>query len=143
MTTVNFYDLPKKEMKAKKICLLTEIFYNQGNRILIIVNNEEEGRILDNLLWCFTPESFIPHKISLKLKTDKNQPVLITTKKENRNNSKILILGREVDIAFILQFDEVVDFAESYDKECLERSRKRYAYYMRQGLTVNYRKKNP
>ena len=140
MTIVNFYNLQKKAIKERKISKLVENFYNQGKRVLIIVKNEEEGMILDNLLWNFTPESFIPHKISLKAKVDKNQPVLITTKKENRNQAKILILAREVDLSFILQFDEVIDFAESYDKECLERSRKRYAYYLRQGLTVNYQK---
>ena len=140
MTIVNFYNLQKKAIKERKISKLVENFYNQGKRVLIIVKNEEEGMILDNLLWNYTPESFIPHKISLKAKVDKNQPVLITTKRENRNQAEILILAREVDLSFILQFDEVIDFAESYDEECLERSRKRYSYYLSQGLTVNYQK---
>lgn len=44
-------------------CRLLEKAYSQGHRIFVYCDNEEEANLIDELLWTYKDESFIPHNI--------------------------------------------------------------------------------
>jgi DNA polymerase-3 subunit chi len=54
------------ESRLEFVCRLTEKAMRAGNNIFIAVNDETQAEQLDQLLWSFRPESFIPHSVSHK-----------------------------------------------------------------------------
>ena len=63
MTQVDFYILPATEPEAQLnfVCRLTEKALRKGHHIYIQAQNEAQAKALDQLLWEFRPDSFIPH----------------------------------------------------------------------------------
>jgi DNA polymerase-3 subunit chi len=66
MTKVNFYLLKQDDAQACKLlaCRLAEQQYRQGQRIYLLAASESEARELDQLLWGFAAESFVPHALA-------------------------------------------------------------------------------
>lgn len=60
---VDAYDLGiiNNEYRNTYICGVTESYYNKGKSVLIIVKNIEHGNGLDELLYSFREDAFIPH----------------------------------------------------------------------------------
>lgn len=63
MTQVAFYLLQDTHPEARNhyACILAEQKYQQGQRVLVRAENPEHCRHLDQLLWSFRDDSFIPH----------------------------------------------------------------------------------
>ena len=67
MTRVSFYVLgdggndAALDKRLQFACRLAEKAWRAGNRIFIAVNSQAEAEALDQLLWQFRPESFVPH----------------------------------------------------------------------------------
>ena len=59
-TRVSFIKLKKPE-KARHLCELAERFLEQGERVLITVNDENQGVTLDQFMWTWKKGSFVPH----------------------------------------------------------------------------------
>ncbi len=64
---VDFYVLKSAAAKQRWAfaCRLTEKAYLRDLRIVILSDNLEDAKQLDELLWTFNERSFIPHKICL------------------------------------------------------------------------------
>ncbi len=67
------------------VCFLAEKCYQQGHSAIVHLESKEETEILDQLLWTFRPESFLPHQIT--------SPLTITMAKLNENNLDALIIN--------------------------------------------------
>lgn len=63
MPKVNFYLLKQSTMEARRLlaCKLVEQLSRQGQRVYVLLRSAEEAGELDQLLWSYTPESFVPH----------------------------------------------------------------------------------
>lgn len=82
MTQVDFYSLKETDEQARLFvaCRLTEKAMGQGLKIYIHADNEQAAQEMDDLLWSFKPESFIPHAIvgvDVELSEDDDVPVFI------------------------------------------------------------------
>jgi len=49
--------------------------WQQGDRVCVLCDTEEQALELDDLLWNFTPEAFIPHSIAKAATTPCSDPV--------------------------------------------------------------------
>ncbi|MBB5322772.1 DNA polymerase III subunit chi [Marinobacter oulmenensis] len=58
---------------------LVDKAWRQGDRVCIVCDSEEHARELDDLLWNFTPEAFIPHTVSTAPATPGPDPVGVLT----------------------------------------------------------------
>ena len=60
---VDAYELgiSSNEYRNRMICEITEGYYNSGKHVLIIVKNIEHGHRLDELLYAFREDAFVPH----------------------------------------------------------------------------------
>ncbi|MEX0618392.1 MAG: DNA polymerase III subunit chi [Pseudohongiellaceae bacterium] len=78
MSKVNFYALKDQREDARLVfaCRLAEKASSLGHKIHIHTDTQEEARRLDDLLWQFRPESFLPHQLLTESGPD--GPVLIT-----------------------------------------------------------------
>lgn len=62
---IDFYLLDVDEPQARWLmaCKLLEKAYHAGNRVYVHCQNQKDAEYLDELLWNFKPESFIPHNL--------------------------------------------------------------------------------
>ena len=123
--------------KDKTLALLTEKLYNMGEKILILTSSRERGEALDDYLWTFKQQSFIPHIFSEEVTQD--EPVVLTIREQNLNGASVLILDSPSSFDFIENFTWIFDFVERENETSLKQSRKRFKEYKERGLQVEYR----
>lgn len=63
MTRIDFYVLPSDQLREadRFACRLAEKAYRSGLRVLLAVDDQERADQLDQLLWTFREDSFVPH----------------------------------------------------------------------------------
>lgn len=65
MTQIDFYVLKASDHLAALhyCCRLTEKAFRAGHRVYIHVSDAQEASQLDDMLWSFRPDSFVPHEV--------------------------------------------------------------------------------
>ena len=134
-TRVSFIKLKKPE-KARHLCELAERFHEQGKRVLITVNDDNQGVTLDQFMWTWKKGSFVPHCFDNGAVDCLEEPVAIVTDEHNPNGAQVLVMGKPCSPAFMRQFNMVFDFAELYDESLATSSRQRYAAFREAGFDV-------
>ena len=119
MAQVEFVKLNRPE-RAKILCDLAEEFYLAGKRVLVLVQDENQGVTLDRFRWTWKKDAFVPHVYDNGSVDSHDEPVVIVDEAQNPNGADVLILGDVCEVDFIRQFRHIVDFAESYDDQRLE-----------------------
>lgn len=138
MTQIEFIKLKRPE-KARILCELAEAHYLRGERVLILVQDDNQGLTLDRFMWTWKKGSFIPHVYCTGAVDCHDESVVISTSFENPNGASILLMGRPCPYDFLKHFQQVVDFAETYDEEKLEESRERFRSYRAHCLSPSMR----
>lgn len=133
MTKAYFYKLQKPE-KALHLCRLAQDYLSQGRRVLISVEDENQGITLDRFMWSWDKDSFVPHVYDNGAVDCLDEPVVIVSKESNPNGASVLIMGSPLPVAFLRRFELVIDFAELYDDASTIASRQRFASYRDAGF---------
>ncbi|PLX96820.1 MAG: DNA polymerase III subunit chi [Desulfuromonas sp.] len=133
MAVVKFVKL-ENQNKPQQLCRLTEYFYRQGKRLLLLVQDENQAISYDRFLWTWDKGAFLPHACDIGSVECYQEPIVITARENNPNNADILILGVPADPDFMSRFDLIIDFAELYDAGLAEASRDRFRHYRTLGL---------
>jgi len=109
------------------VCRLTEKAYSLGHRIHIQTESDEQSKLLDDLLWLYAPNSFIPHTTQ-DGSNDSRDPVSLGTNLAGSKHADVLInLGEKASQAGD-QFNRINEVI-SADPESLEQARNRYRDY--------------
>lgn len=138
MTKIDFYVLPETTSDSRWLfaCKLTEKAQRMGMRVLIAVDSEPAARQLDQLLWTFKPESFIPHQL---VGGEKPAPVEITFTEETGDHQGLLLnLSDKIPSAFS-RFERVSEVVIQ-EAGILATSRERYSFYKSRGYPIETRK---
>jgi len=90
MTETLFYHLERRSLDDVLPNLVTRTL-ERGQRVLIKADSADRASALDNLLWTYDDQSFLPHA-QVGDGDAKRQPVLITTEDENANSANVLFL---------------------------------------------------
>ena len=63
MTEVDFYVLDDEQAQARNqfACRLTDKVFRRGHQVYLHTADEAAAQALDELLWSFRPQSFLPH----------------------------------------------------------------------------------
>ncbi len=99
---VDFYQLGALPLE-QVIASLGEKILGQGERLLVV--SEDEGLLarLDRMLWDYSPASFLPHAVAGGTE-DSRQPVLLSTSPDAANRARNILLAdgkwREVALVF-------------------------------------------
>lgn len=66
MTQVDFYVLPHTTLEARLdfACRLTETIQRKGYRLHLHAEDEAMARALDERLWTFRPDAYVPHALA-------------------------------------------------------------------------------
>lgn len=138
MPIVEFVKLRKPE-KALHLCHLVEEFLPGGKRMLVMVQDDNQGVTLDRFMWTWNKGSFLPHALDNGAVECLDEPVVISCHERNANGARVLILGKPCALSFLRQFEVVIDFAELYEPVLADEARRRYRSYQEAGFAPRMR----
>ena len=133
MTRIEFVKLNRPE-RARVLCELAEEFSLAGQRVLVLVQDDNQGVTLDRFMWTWKKGAFLPHVYQNGSVECHDEPVVIVAGEENPNGAQVLLMGAPCSMEFLRHFRHVVDFAEAFDDERLEVSRERFKEYRQHGF---------
>jgi len=136
MTEVDFYILDTEDprQRVQFACRLTDKAYRLGHRVYIHTESAEQTGELDNLLWTFQQNSFIPHSV-YDADSDNPPPVQLGHDSEPDASHAVLInLAPEVPL-FFSRFERVAELVNGEDS-VRRQSRQRYSFYKERGYPL-------
>jgi len=137
MTRIDFYILAEKARgdKFELACRLAEKAYLAGQRVCITTENDQDATQVNQLLWTYSQQSFIPHQLDSEQDIALS-PVMISSQLQQTDEHQVLInLASEVPACFS-QFDRLLEPVDHNDDNKFS-GRKRYRYYRDCGYTIN------
>ncbi len=138
MTSIFFIELSISN-KIRYVCDIVEKFYDQNRTVHIFTKDKQSARLVDQMLWSWKPNSFIPHKQVTEEDADTDEPVLISSDGEWPQPAQALVLFDPLPADVFFNYEYVVDFAETYDPQKVVDSRKRFRIVRdTEGLNLEY-----
>jgi DNA polymerase-3 subunit chi len=114
------------------MCRVTEKAWKKNHEVFIRCASEKSVKEIDDLLWTFSAESFVPHE---RQGEDLIAPVIIGDKLPEKMKSDLLVnLGEDVP-ATVSKFQRVIE-PTGYDEGSRESARMRYKYYKDRGFPI-------
>ena len=137
MTRVDFYILNSSDTiaRTKFACRLAEKAWQMENQVYLHTQNEQQSQQLDQLLWNWRQDSFVPHQQQGQT-DDADCPVLIGHNHEPEGTSQVLInLDQDVP-GFFSRFERVIEIVDQ-DEKIKEKARDRFKFYRDRGYDLN------
>lgn len=138
MAEARFYHLTGKTIgQALPEMLLRAL--GRGQRVVVRVGSATEAEKLNQDLWVFHPNHFLPHG-STKDGHAEDQPVWIADRDENPNGAEILILAGPASDADFTAGDFALRCAlfDGRDEQAVQSARERWKACRDAGLDVTY-----
>ena len=136
MTKINFYHLTKTKIEFALPKLLEKIL-NKNLRSLVLGKHLDRMVWLDDILWTYNPNSFLPHSYEVN-EYSKFQPIFLTCEENNVNNASVLILIDNVFPKFIQSFDTCLNIFDGLDNDSLLKARDNWKLSKSNGYDINY-----
>ncbi len=137
MPEISFYVLSSNEERLRSFfcCKLIEKAYRQGVFCYLLTDSDSQTRMLDNLLWTFRPNSFIPHEIYSGELPAIDNLVLIGSLPPPDHWKKVVVnfsLQTLKDLTAVERLLEIID----HHPQRIQAGRNRYRVYQQQGLEI-------
>jgi len=134
MSKVDFYILPTDSLSARLdfACKLCEKAWRLGHRVYLHCQDAEQRNTLDERLWHFKGEAFVPHDPA---EADADAKVALGLGDDAGSHRDLLInLGAEVP-GFIGQFERVAEIVVE-EPGIRQAARERFRFYREQGYAL-------
>ena len=137
MIRIDFYLIPEAREKARLhfVCRLIEKAYKLRHRIYIHVDNQSEAHALDELLWTYRDDSFLPHHLAGE-GPEPAPPIQIGFQTPPAKQRDILINLSQSIPDFYTQFTRILEFVTT-DPVVQATAREHYKLYRAKGHTIN------
>ncbi|WP_407291711.1 DNA polymerase III subunit chi [Stutzerimonas zhaodongensis] len=131
MTRIEFYVLPDSDEvgRARAACQLASKGWQHGLSVFIRCQDSQQCSDLDDLLWSFRAERFIPHEL---YGTDSLAPVVIGTEQPPAAKHGLLINLSPTLSPHIDQFSRVIEIVNQ-QPELLTVCRDNFRHYRQHG----------
>lgn len=139
MARVDFYVLSQAgpDARLRIACRLIEKAYDQQLRTYVQTTTAAEAQRLDELLWTFSDQAFIPHEISTGSATPHERTVVLVGESPAPPSHRHLLINLAnrlpEDFASFARIAEIVDV----DPENKRLSRERYKAYRERGCELD------
>lgn len=142
-TTVDFIEIEAPNWEAG-LCDRVAGLFDEGARVYVWAPSQAAAVRLDDLLWTWREETFVPHALwSGEAAFD--EPVAVGWNPGNPNGAEVLVLAgdqpAEALLPCISAYPRVLDFIPKAEKTATEAARNRYRAFRDAGLTLNVVKK--
>ncbi|WP_371186661.1 DNA polymerase III subunit chi [Thalassotalea maritima] len=107
--------------------------YRQNKRVFIFCDSQIDAHKIDELLWSFESNSFVPHNLPGE-GLESGSPVEISWQAPTNHRQVLINLASKVP-AFAGQFKQIVDFVPA-DEERKQLARVRYRGYQQAGCSL-------
>lgn len=125
-TTIIFIKVTDTQSKLVRICETVQHHFNEKQSILINAASEEAAIYIDQLLWRFPEESFLPH---LYTSSPTKEPIVVTTSLQNLNQAKILFnLGSSIS-PISTEFEKIYELYDCTHPQKEQMSKEKLAVY--------------
>lgn len=133
---VDFYLISDDGPDARSIlaCRLLEKAYLRGHRVFVYCSTEEEAFHLDEMLWTFKEDSFIPHNL-LGEGPEPPPPIQIGLKEAPKRFNDILLNFTHEIPDFHPQFKRIIEIVD-HQEEHKQSSREHYRFYKQKGYQL-------
>lgn len=133
MTKVNFYRVADELTAALLLtCDLSQRAWQRRSDVLINCPQEALAEQLDELLWCWSPTSFLPHAHQ----DDPGTVRLCVNDDPGHHHGTLINLGTETPDWFG-RFEILCELIYG-DSEHVDRKRQRYKFYKDRGYPLSY-----
>ena len=140
MPEVLFVEVNANQMETRA-CEIAESIYAQGNRLQIIAGNEEQATRMDDLLWTYRHDSFIPHGIWKGFDNEIALPVVITNRQERVEGIEHLLMLDFCEVELVGRFSRAVHMVVTDSRERLEASRRYWTQLKEAGFSLRHQKR--
>ena len=141
MTEVLFYHLTESKLEDALPALL-EKSVERGWRVIVQAVDDERIQMLDQHLWTFREDSFLPHGVDEK-EFGPHQPVLLTASSENTNAATVRFIVDGAEPPPLDPYERVVFMFDGYDNAQLEGAREQWKRLKAQGHSLTYWQQSP
>ena len=133
MPRVDFYVLPDQRDNGRALlaCRLADKAYSLGHTVYLLTASAAQAAALDDLLWTFRQDSFIPHE-RYPLAGAESSPVLVGAASPLEVNARVLINFTEALPEGLERFERVVELVDQ-NPDVLAKSRERFKQYRERG----------
>lgn len=134
---IDFYLLTDTEADAGWLyaCRLLEKAWLKNHRVFVFCNDQQEAEKLDELLWTFKPDSFIPHHLQGE-GPEPPPPIQIGYGEQPRGFNDILLNMAQQIPAFYNRFARIMEIVPA-EEEARQTSREHFKFYKQQGIAVH------
>ncbi|MFW0778017.1 MAG: DNA polymerase III subunit chi [Rickettsiales bacterium] len=136
MASVQFYHLTTSPLE-RALPKLLETIISKGFRVAVVAESEERVAQLNQLLWTYDQNSFLPHG-SAKDGNEKEQPIYLTTKPEAPNDANVMLITGGAVVEDTSGYERVADMFDGNDLSSLQAARLRWKHYKDAGLELSY-----
>ena len=137
MPRADFYLIAKERFREEPLLLVCELAkrgYAASLPVLVLARDAAQAEALDDLLWSFDPDEYLPHQIAGMDEDDDETPILIATPDMDVPTRPLLVNLR--DAAPDGRFDRVLEVVPA-DPAARGPLRERWKHYQAQGFDVN------
>lgn len=137
-TRVDFYQLAADGDAARDLyaCRLAEKAVRHGFRVLLLARDDAHAAALDDLLWSFSPESFVAHARASGDGNDAGTPLLVSSRDDAANCTMLINPGdRQVNGA--ARFRRLACIVPA-DPQARAPARAAYQAYQALGCSMHY-----
>jgi DNA polymerase-3 subunit chi len=140
MPKIDFYILPEENANSHLlfICRLIEKAYRQRHRIYIHTENKTDAHKLDEMLWTYRDDSFLPHNLYGE-GPDPAPPIQIGINAVPEQHRDILLNFSQQIPACHAQFARLLEIIP-HETMAQAAGRERYRFYREQGFEINTHK---
>lgn len=133
MTRIDFH--LNVENHLQYTCRLVRKAFSQNLKVVCFSTNLENLRELDDLLWTFSDDDFLPHVMTGHEQIH-DTPIVLTNKVEDIRHYDLLINLDKDCPSFFARFDRLVEIV-GLDETNKEQARDRYRFYKDRGYPLN------
>ncbi len=141
MTEMLFYHLTETRLEDALPPLL-EKSLQRGWRVVVQAGSEERRDALDQYLWTYRDESFLPHATDTAQNADR-QPVLLCANESNLNSADIRFLVDGAQPADLTGYERAVFMFDGHDQAQLEAARGQWRDLKESGNALTYWQQTP
>lgn len=136
MTVVQFYHLTSTPLE-RALPKLLEKAYGSGLRALVVAESNERIAQLNQLLWTYNPDSFLPHGSDHDGHAEE-QPIYLSTQQDAPNGAQMMVIINAATAQQPERFERIADMFDGSDAAALEAARRRWKHYREAGLAPTY-----
>lgn len=136
MTQIGFYHLLTLPLE-KALPRLLDKALAAGLKAVVMAGSPERVEELNEILWTFEPESWLPHG-SAPDGDAELQPIWLTAIPENPNNATVLVTCDGAEARAVESFDRCLDLFDGNDPDAVQAARERWKAWKAAGHQLIY-----